>query len=216
LNNNQTGYVSLIGTAFIDPIATLIERIMKLHPKGPNEVQASITENGYSASIIVLTVMLIESILNRTRYIVGKDGKGSALNFFKDTFAVPNLSQELEEVYVLRDSIAHNHVWESTVEWNKKELYFAGLPTRQIGYGDKKYTKVINEKVRKSKVLGLNLFPTRVCLHDVTKVLNVANKLFIYLENIDTRFCYISNESIEFNGEYLTFKELIGKVSYNT
>lgn len=214
MGNSQTEYVSLIGTAFIDPIASLIERLIKFNLKGPNEVQASVIENGYSASIIVLTVILIESVLNKTRFNMGKDGRVQAFKFYNSISSDIQLNQELEEVFVLRDAIAHNHVWSSCVEWNENGLEFIDSPERQAGYGDNKYRNVIDEKKRETRLLRLNLFPTRICLNDVYKVLNVANKLFENLEALDRRYCYISNESIEFMGEYITFSELIAKVTY--
>ena len=66
------GYVSIIGFNYLEPICSLLEKLESLDSRGPNEVQASQLENGYSAAIIVITVFLVESAIGRTQYDLGE------------------------------------------------------------------------------------------------------------------------------------------------
>jgi hypothetical protein len=62
------GYISPIGPALIDPLVKLLEILMAMPVKPPNEVQTSRSENGYSTAIIVLAALVFESAINWVRY----------------------------------------------------------------------------------------------------------------------------------------------------
>ena len=51
-------YVSVLFPNLLQPVADLFDHMEKRGLKGPNEVHASPAENGYAASIAVLTVAL--------------------------------------------------------------------------------------------------------------------------------------------------------------
>jgi hypothetical protein len=65
------GYVSVIGFSLLEAMVDLVGRLEANPPIPPNEVQPSQLENGYSAGIIVLAAAVVESALNRTRYVRG-------------------------------------------------------------------------------------------------------------------------------------------------
>ena len=75
MENNSTGYVSVIGINLIEPILALVEKLEAKRVVEPNEVQTSQPENGFSCGIIVLSVLLLESAINRTKYVRGDKGK---------------------------------------------------------------------------------------------------------------------------------------------
>ena len=70
-------YGSVPFANLLQPIVDLFDLMEQKEPKGPNEVQASKAENGYAASIAVLTAIVIESVCNRVRYVRG-DLRGDA------------------------------------------------------------------------------------------------------------------------------------------
>src|SRR4030066_1748971 len=106
------GYISVIGTSYLHPITTLLDALDSHNPKGPNDVQSSTFENGYSASIIVLTVLLIESAISRTQYIMGNKTPKKPIDFVRETYPTSGFPDKLEELFVTRDAIVHNHLWE--------------------------------------------------------------------------------------------------------
>lgn len=62
-------YVSVLLVHLLQPIFDLFELLEQSDPKGPNEVQAGMLENGYAVSVIILSALVVESALNRTRYV---------------------------------------------------------------------------------------------------------------------------------------------------
>src|SRR3989344_8539750 len=88
-------YVSVIGTSYLYPIASLLDALLVFEPKGPNEVQASSVENGYSAAIIVLTVLMIESFINRAQYLFAQtSGPRNPYDFVR--YCYPNSGWEVK------------------------------------------------------------------------------------------------------------------------
>lgn len=62
-------YVSVLFVHLLQPIFDLFELLEQSNPKGPNEVQAGMLENGYAVSVVVISALVVESALNRTRYV---------------------------------------------------------------------------------------------------------------------------------------------------
>ena len=218
MTNSTTDYVSVIGSSWIYPIVKLVETLESLKSKGLNNVQASSIENGYSVAIVTLAAFLVESFLNRTRFVLGvapPSGKRqSALEFFRTQFAASGLGDRLEELFVVRDVTAHNHLWEAQVEWGDTGLEFVSEPTH-LGkplYGDNKFDKVLDRATRKTHLLGMNLFPTRICREDAVTALKCACEILLFLETTDHRYCYLSGLPVEFQGEVMQFADLIAQL----
>jgi hypothetical protein len=66
-------YVSVLFQRLLQPLVSLCELLGQEGP-GPNEVQASAHENGYAASLVVLVAIVLESAVNRTRFVRGETG----------------------------------------------------------------------------------------------------------------------------------------------
>lgn len=202
-------YVSIIGFNYLRPIASLLEPLESLDSKGPNEVQASVVENGYSAAIIILTVLLVESAVARTQYIRGETPLKRPLDFVRAIYPNSGFEDKIEELFVVRDAIAHNHVWEAKFSWDEKvgmKLISAAL---EEGYGDRKFRRVLDQAKRKTRQLGINLFPTRICREDARIVLKNAVEFLMFLENQDRRYVYISPQYVKFRGNLIPFVELV-------
>ncbi len=203
------GYISIIGFSYLSPIVRLLETLESLDSKGPNPVQASPLENGYSTAIIILTMLLVESAIARTQYVLGEKPPKKALEFVRKTFVSSDFVDQLEELFVVRDVIAHNHVWEAEFIWDDQfgmKLISAAL---EKGYGDKKYAKVFDSATRKTRRLGINLFPTRICREDAIAVLKNAVEFLRFLERLDRRYVYISPQQVNFRGRPRPFVDLV-------
>jgi len=114
---SNSNYVSVLLVNLLQPIFDLFELLEQSDPKGPNEVQAAMLENGYAVSVIVLSALVVESALNRTRYVRNEPKRESAVDTLK-RLSAGDLAHEIEEVFVLRDIIAHNHIWTAAMRWN--------------------------------------------------------------------------------------------------
>ncbi len=205
----SSDYVSVIGINYLYPIASLLATMDSLDPTGPNEVQASPYENGYSVAIIVLAVLLLESAINRTQYVRGEKPPKKPVNFVHSTYPSSAFGDILEELFVVRDVIAHNHLWEAQVTWNEQMGMQLASTARQEGYGDKKFDKVLDSKERKTRLLGVNLFPTRICRADAVLVLRNVVEFLLFLEREDRRYFYISPQIVKFKGDVRLFVELV-------
>lgn len=206
------GYVSIIGTSYLLPIAKLLESLEALKSRGPNEVQASSLENGYSAAIAILTVLLLESAISRAQYVLGISPPQKPVEFIRKTYPDCDLADQIEELFVLRDVIAHNHVWEAQMYWDEQGQMKLVEADLQTGYGDRKFNKVRNGNKRQTRILDLNLFPTRICRTDAVKVLKSAVDFLLFLENISRNFFYLSPQYVVYNDDHLPFIEIVAEL----
>jgi hypothetical protein len=130
--------LSGIKTVYMQPISTLLielESVVKKSdncsiPMDVNTVKVSPLESAYSASIILLSVVMLESIFaelkttNPTPFSENEVKRFFDVEkFFKETFLHSNhiaepedreelkLETILKELFVVRDVVAHSHIW---------------------------------------------------------------------------------------------------------
>src|SRR3989344_848989 len=102
-------YVSVIGTSYLFPIASLLDALLDLDPSGANEVQTSSKENGYSVAIIVLAVLMVESFVNRAQYLSPQAPRShNPFEFVRFRYPHSEWADKVRELSVVRDVIAHN------------------------------------------------------------------------------------------------------------
>ena len=205
--------ISCIGISFLEPIIILYRKLQRMKFSGYSKTQVSSNENGYSVSIIVLTILMIESVLNRVRYL--EKEKKDNLKFFSMKFSKEeDLIKKLHEIYVLRDLIVHNHIWRISYEfdnnYNEIKLYQKLLG----GYGDKrpdkKYKDYVNKRNKLTKKLKLNVNPIKIGKQDVIKVFSFTKDLF--LEGQNKSYFPLSNFKFKSNSKYLNFYEIVDKI----
>jgi len=212
VKDTEQTYSTLIGKNLLIPMVKLLETLKLSGVRSVNEVQTSPFENGYATAIILLAIVILESMLNQTRYVMGKASKGKGDNvqaFFKSNFPDSGFYDKVVELFVVRDVIAHSHIWDAKIKWDKD--YALRLVSANLleGFGDKKFNNVIDEHERITKLLGINLFPTRICWSDIVTVLRTVIEILLFLEQKDRRYVYISDEDVEFDGDELKFVDLI-------
>lgn len=208
------GHISIIGTSYLHPITSLIETLKPLEPKGINDLQASSYENGYAVSIIVLTVFLIESIVARTKKLqsfhISITNSRSPLDFIRTAYPGSGFESKIEELFVVRDVIAHNHVWEAPFTSDSQgKMRVICAPALQAGYGDKKYRNVLDSRTQKTQLLQINVYPTRICYSDVLIALKTAVEFLLFLEKKDRNYIYLSNQRVTYQGQRILFVDLI-------
>jgi hypothetical protein len=211
MQDSAQNYVSVIGSSLLQPTVKLMEVLESLNPKGPNEVQASPLKNGYSTAIVALTVSLLESALNRTQYIMGGEYKRDLIKFFRAAFSSSALHETLEELFVVRDAIVHNHVW--AVKFKDEEEGMKLVSAQLLlGYGDKKFRKVMDPETRKTRLLRMNLFPTRICRLDAVIALKSAYKILLFLESQDRGYINVSSAPVQLANIAMAFSDFINQI----
>jgi hypothetical protein len=130
-------------------------------------------EHGYAASVILLLVAMFESYVVRVRYIQ-RPGVPATLRSAIDVllYLYPKLRHRkaLTDVYVARDAIFHNHLWEIEYSWGGSPSMMLYGAVKDPAFGDKKYLARVNPTTRRTKALGISIVPTRVDRRDVKKV----------------------------------------------
>src|SRR4051812_25333007 len=95
----QSSYQSIIASGYALPIATLLEHVGP--GQGVNQVQTSIYEHSYSAAIIVLTVVMLESFLNVSKFHANSSEK-KIREYYKKAFPGSKYQDELVELFIVR------------------------------------------------------------------------------------------------------------------
>jgi hypothetical protein len=202
--------VTIVGSSYFQPITDLLARLMGQSKPASNEVQTNSHENGYCTSLVLLLVAMLESYVMRVRYF-NRDRfpieKISVVQYLRRLYSDYQRWNELIEIFVLRDVIAHNHLWEIDFVWSEESVMTLLQAEKESTAGDKKYEKVVNEQKR-TNALDLNIFPTKVDRTDVSKVFDIVWETLIFLESKNRNQCYVSHLYVRFNGQTRLFGEL--------
>lgn len=207
--------VSILGSSYFQPIANLVERWKAVTPHRPNKVQSGFYEHGYASSVILLLVAMFESYVVRLRFVQNSKVPATArtaLDVVSALFPRLRHRKALIDVYVLRDSIFHNHLWEIEYSWGGSPAMVLHGASKHPAFGDKKYIARVNPKTRRTRALGLNVVPTRVDRSDVIKVFDTLWKTLLIFEAQDRFQCYVSHENVRFSGKTMAFPELLVKL----
>lgn len=169
--------ISVIGTAYFQPIADLLEKWLKRKVPRPDKVGSGYYEGAYAVSIILLLVSAFESFLARERWFradvhIGR--REGAPEVFQKLHPSYRRYKQLSDVYVVRDSIVHNHLWETESVQNRFDRRKL-VNTRQSTWsGNKRYRERVNLETRRTKALSLHTVPTRIDRRDALKVMKVV------------------------------------------
>lgn len=213
MEDESNKIISVIGNSFLQPITDLLQKLLDKIKGGVNEVQTSSLENGYSASVILLLVAYFESIMMRERYFQTDFEERSSIKYLQKLVPdYPRIS-ELNECYIIRDCIIHNHIWEIEHNWSDFLLLNS---SKQKFSGDKKYNVNVDIENRSTKVLKLNVNPIRINRNDVKIVLTTIwesiNELseISNLEIVKSPYpLYFRNKISSFDKVYLIFKKSV-------
>ncbi len=154
-------WITCIGDAYKQPIADLVENLHRRYPR------LSYMEKDYSLPIILLSVAMFESYMARAAYLslspedrkripelfeesVVKGQLKTGYDIFQDLYASYPKISEIREVYVLRDALTHNHLWEYTTD---------GEVIRRILGGNKAYKENVDFDTLTTKTLKLPILP---------------------------------------------------------
>jgi len=205
--------VTIVGSSYFEPISVLLEKLNKYDKGSSNEVQAGYFVNGFASSICLLAVVCLESYVMRVRYInkasQNEVDKVSVPVYLKKLYQDFPFENELFEIHILRDTLAHNHLWEISYSWDdEKDMVLQSV--NKSSSGDKKYKQYVDTKTNVTKNLGLNINPIKVGSTDVNSVLQTVWKVLIFLENKNRNQCYVSRLHVKHKGKSMKFGEIVG------
>ena len=181
--------ITVTGSSYFQPVLDLVERMLQRERKQLVAGRIGGLENGYALSVALLLIVALESYIGRVSYLQGKLAKGGRQkpsrqpvpDYLAELRRSFRMQKSLTEVFVLRDAIAHGHVWELEVSDHMVRGQILRAASLLPGYGDYKYKIVLNPRTRRSSILGLNLVPSAVGLGEVEKVLNMVWRTLEFL-----------------------------------
>lgn len=210
--------ITVMGSRFQQPIADLIDRLILREYAKPDRVGSNFYEGGYSASIIILLVAMLESMIQRNRYFFKinnpptKKASFVACKYLHETLHYRRYAQ-IQELFELRNSVAHNHLWEVKFIWKKA----GGREHKQSSLVPDTHRLAAlprqSAKIPRTKIVRFNLQPSRIDRTDVVKALAVANHLLEFLSNKDVSLIGIAHDIIVLRGgKRFPFSALVQKI----
>lgn len=217
--------ISVIATNFKQPIAVLADCLRRVPARAASASLPTAVERDYSTTLVLLVVVMFEAYLGRVRHFDQHTPRGrqSGYQYFE---RLPGrrskkLLQRIEECFVLRDVIAHGHVWVEQHCWTQGNASFLDSATLDLRlYGDRRYLSRVRAKVidaphrhirsasPRTKTLGLHVEPTAIDRKDVRRVLHAVVDGLRWLErrnHLGLPVGYIDNVRVRFNNQ-LSFR----------
>jgi hypothetical protein len=184
-------FLSTLAASWVWALEPHLEFLLSKKPDGWADPagQKSGPENGHAAAAVVMGVFLLESMTARIAVIRPELGPpDSALSFVKALANKEGVSRptedELTELFVARDVLAHNHIWELALKWasgSASEI----LRRELLRGGDKKYQEVVVSETGRTRSLDLHVVPTFVGRQDAAAALTVVVELLDFLARFD-------------------------------
>jgi len=135
----------------------------------------------------------------RARYVKNNTKRISAVETLK-WLDDANLAADVEEVFVVRDAVAHSHLWLAKASWQADGLIFVDSPQKLPQYGDTKLTLSVDMATRTTRRLKLDVFPTRIRRHTAVLAIKQAARVVCFLEGIDRNIAHFSPVHVFLDG----------------
>ncbi len=205
--------VTIVGSSYFEPISLLLERLEKYDKRISNEVQAGYYVNGFASAICILAVVCLESYVMRVRYMnkatQEEINEVSVPVYLRRLYQDFPYEDELFEIHILRDVLAHNHLWEVSYSWDDDQAMIL-RSVNKWSRGDNKYQRYVDAETNLTKKLRLNVSPIKVGTSDVISVLQAMWKILIFLEGKNRDQCYVSHLHAVHKGKLRRFGEIVG------
>lgn len=218
-------FVSVIGVNLLWPIARELGVLGAADAVRPNNLQTNASENGHAIAVVLLAVITLESAIGRSgfvhenRELRGKFVEGATRYVrqkVKDHFcgesdcpAKTFDTTAVDEAFVVRDAIAHNHLWsgkfiydEDAGVWTTKRE-----PTPLPGFGDDKFMANADLGTGETKVLKLNVVPTRVWSRDAYIVLRTLLETLEVLDHVGGKPLGIQGHPVILDGKAVGYEK---------
>lgn len=177
--------ISVVGFGYFQPIADLTGKLFEC-------TEASARESGYVSSVIVLSVLAIESLVARDRYFLKNKQlahRTAPPEYMKEIYAYDGY-ERLSETFAVRDAIVHNHMWTLSYAVDESDYVSQGDLThaiRQEWSGNHRLKASLDASGKRTKLLGLNVIPGKMNRQDVLIVLEVFINVLRFFEAMETK-----------------------------
>lgn len=181
-------FLSVLASNWVTALEPHLGVLMSLDAPSPAEAhEVSHVENAHAVAAAAMLVFALESnaarlaAIGRSPVNVGLDAR--ALDVIKSVLADRGAdAAAVIELFVLRDVLVHDHIWEVRLKRGADWSRPASLLAAELRHGritDKKYADVaVDEGTNRTLRLRLHLVPTEVRRWDISQLLPVACAVF--------------------------------------
>jgi hypothetical protein len=204
--------ITVIGSSYFQPITDLIENLLKKPEPEIHAVGSGCTENGYSVSVSILLVTLLESYVARLKFVRNSEElkAQNTPDLVFELFPDYKKKVELAEVCLFRNIVVHNHVWQLDIS----DVDAHGAPTLknpfELGFNPKRnYEDLVDMKSRRTRQVGLNVNPVAANRRDAGIVFRVIWETLVFMNTKSYSDTPLGGQSVRFRGKRILFGELI-------
>lgn len=211
----QDKRVSVLGSHYLPAVAGLIDALKALPDPQLDDDLPPGKEAGLSASICILMTVAFESWV---RKLILMESSGSTrprlhpLEFLGAKYRqFPHLPA-MYEVFVVRDLLVHNHVWE--IDLTADDSYNISVESASLAHGgtDSKYRRVVDSSTRVTKLLKLHVMPTQVDRSDAAVVVRNVWDSMLWLQGDTPMAMHVDHYALVREGGKLYFATYVNEL----
>lgn len=165
-------YVTILAGHFLQPLTTVVAKLLEREREGIPGVQANNIEVDWSVSAILLAATMFESWLGRVRLDQGRTVAAPTIGsqYYAELRRAHATLPDLDELFVLRNAIAHNHIWNVEFEWGAAAV--GALPVlRHLDGGNGGFRNVVDFDAGLTLTHSFHVVPNLIDRTDLSKVL---------------------------------------------
>lgn len=220
-NKYSAEIISCMASNYHQPIAVLVERILTVQlPEQAGEKPRE-SEGDYAVSLIILLALEFEAWLSRARYFDADSKDKYALPWIKslNDSALESIIQRLDEVYFVRDAIAHNHIWSYSQQRVEDKVHYSNFDLNlEWQSSENKFRRIVGGELPKlslprTKLLNLVVVPSFISRKDVVIVFETIRDALVILDRREHISLASQSPTVRFNGQLsFPFWSLIGQI----
>ncbi|XEC96602.1 hypothetical protein AB6A23_08695 [Paenibacillus tarimensis] len=197
----------VVGYYLLQPIASMLEQIENARPEVLHFHSPKYLENSFSASIIPLIVTLIDSFVHWSLFFIKREQvEKSPIRILLDDYQENDLANQIDELFMVRHAIVHAHVWSREIGISfDRNIDYSDFELRK-GYGNKLFRNIVDLTTGRTRILGINVIPTRISRSDIKLSLEVLNNLLTIIENKIMTQNEQSQNLLNLSGQFVVYK----------
>jgi hypothetical protein len=208
--------ISIIGSQYFTPIAELVDRWVACPTVRRDSVGTQFYAGGYAVAVIVLLVAALESFVARDRHFSKKQPSERHVavpEYMKEIYRYRGYKR-LSELFVVRDSIIHSHVWIIRYALSKRGGRRFISATCKDWSGNNRLKQRLDPKTYRTKLLRFNAIPSRIDGTDVVKIFKVVFAAFRFLERRGANPVPLLASSVQHQGHLISFESLPERLAH--
>ena len=183
LPHETYGSQELASVVALEWLRALEPHLLAIWPKGGAREATTQRDRGHAMACIAILAFALEAA-GAKLIVEGAAPAAESIEAIAGTLRDDGLREEFDELLVLRNSVAHGHVWRVKHEWGPGRGDLT-VDRRAYGREDVRYRRVVPVGSTTTRRLGLHVVPGEVAVDDVRRCIPVAVRTFDHLATFD-------------------------------